>query len=248
MPGRIAPAVPNRRIVRTPASASSWKSRIAPGPPTPCEATTTGSALPTPAEHTVFAVVRRPPRTVEQRGDGRGARRVADTTACGRQAGAGYPGDGQQVLRHEATPVVRPVRRRRCAVLSDGSSKVPCTPKIVRSRKRRTSKHRPADRPGRGGHAEGRPPRGSRPSSHVDPGVLTSCRAGPGPWRARRPWPGRGSSASCGGAARRPPSRPTRGRGRRRPAPRSPGRPGGRARPSSGFSLAIRAMSKASEP
>lgn len=42
MPGFIAPAVPNRRMVWTPASASSWNSRIAPGPPTPCEATTTG--------------------------------------------------------------------------------------------------------------------------------------------------------------------------------------------------------------
>ncbi len=42
MPGFIAPAVPKRRKVRTPASASSWNSRIAPGPPTPCEATVTG--------------------------------------------------------------------------------------------------------------------------------------------------------------------------------------------------------------
>lgn len=48
MPGFIAPAVPNRTKVRTPASASSWNSRIAPGAPTPCEATTTGTPFQLP--------------------------------------------------------------------------------------------------------------------------------------------------------------------------------------------------------
>lgn len=48
IPGFIAPAVPNRRKVRTPASASSWNSRIAPGAPTPWEATTTGTPFQLP--------------------------------------------------------------------------------------------------------------------------------------------------------------------------------------------------------
>ena len=82
---------------------------------------------------------------------------------------------------------------------------------------------RPACR--RGGSMSGAAPSSVRPRSgrgrtfsvpapvggrgrHRDP--VTSCRADPAPSCGPRPSPARGSSASSGGAARRPPSRPTR--------------------------------------
>ncbi len=97
MPGRIAPAVPSRSIVRTPASASSWKSRIAPGAPTPCEETTTSVPCQVPVKvrysrwyDTSFA-------SDSSSATAAASARVADHDRLGGQAGARDTGDGQGV-------------------------------------------------------------------------------------------------------------------------------------------------------